>query len=183
MIKIIGDTLSCVSPDEAKARGIGYIPQLIEFDTETYKDDYEMTPRQFLKKLRASSTLPKTAAPPPAFYEPLYRKHSEAGDTIIVVAPSADVSGTVRGATVAAADFPNADIRVVDTGTIAGGLGAVLIQAQTWAEDGLGADAIVQNIKEMVKRHRIYFMVDTLEYLYKGGRIGAAKALFGSILQ
>ncbi len=183
MIKIIGDTLSCISPDEAKALGIGYIPQLIIFDSETYRDDYEMTPRQFLKKLRTSSTLPKTAAPPPALYEPLYREYSEAGYTIIVVAPSAAVSGTVRSATVAAADFPNADIRVVDTGIIAGGLGAVLKQAQQWAQAGMDADTLVEKIKEMSQRHRVYFVVDTLEYLYKGGRIGAAKALFGSLLQ
>ena len=183
MIKIIGDTLSCIHPDEAKARGIGYIPQLIQFGVDTYRDDYEMTPRQFLDKLRVSAKLPKTAAPPPALYGPLYREYSQQGAVILVLTPSSAVSGTFRSATVAAADFPNADIRVIDTGIIAGGLGAVLLQAQDWVEAGLDVETIVQNVQAMTLRHRVYFVVDTLTYLQKGGRIGAARALFGSLLQ
>jgi len=183
MIKIVGDTLSCISPEEAKERGIGYIPQIIVFGDETFRDDYEMNPRQFLKRLQASSSLPKTAAPPPALYTPLFQEYSDQGHTIIVIAPGSQVSGTFRSATVAASDFPNADIRVIDTKIIAGGLGAVVIQAQKWVNEGLDADTIVEKVTELCQRTRIYFVVDTLEYLYKGGRIGAAKALFGSLLQ
>lgn len=183
MIKIIADTLSCISPEEAKQRGLGYIPQIIIFGDETFRDDYEMNPREFLKRLRTSSGLPKTAAPPPSMYTPLFKEYSEQGHTIIVIAPGSEVSGTFRSASVAAVDFPNADIRIIDTQLLAGGLGAIVKQAQQWAENGLDADTIVEKVKEMAQRHRLYFVVDTLEYLYKGGRIGAAKALFGSILQ
>jgi DegV family protein with EDD domain len=183
MIKIIGDTLSCISPQEAKDRGIGYIPQMIVFGSDSYRDDTEINPNQFLVKLRASSELPKTAAPPPALYEPLFREFAKEGNTVIVITPSAEVSGTYRSATVAAGEFPDADIRVIDTGLLAGGLGAVVIQAQRWVEAGLDASSIVLNVTEMSSRHRLYFVVDTLEYLFKGGRIGAAKALFGSLLQ
>ncbi len=102
---------------------------------------------------------------------------------MIVVAPSAEVSGTYRSASVAAQDFPTADIRVIDTRLAAGGLGAVVIEAKKWADAGLEADVVVEKIQEMSRRHRIYFVVDTLEYLFRGGRIGAAKALFGSLLQ
>lgn len=183
MVKIIGDTLSCISPAEAGQLGIDFIPQIIVFGEESYRDDSEMNPIQFLKRLKTSQVLPKTAAPPPALYTPVYQRIADAGETAIVVAPSNSLSGTYRSATVAAKDFPNADIRVVDTNLIGGGLGALVKQAKRWANQGLDADTIVQNIQEMAQRERVYFMVNTLEYLYKGGRIGAAKALFGSILQ
>ncbi len=183
MIKIIADTLSNISPADAKKLDIYYVPQIIVFGEETYRDDTEMDAVTFLKRLRTSQVLPKTAAPPPALYEPIYRELADQGHTMIVVAPSGEVSGTFRGASVAAQDFPNADLRVIDTKLVAGGLGAVVMQAKKWADEGLPADELVENIKEMSARHRVYFVVDTLEYLYRGGRIGAAKALFGSLLQ
>jgi DegV family protein with EDD domain len=183
MVKIVADTTSCIPPGEAEQLGIYYLPQIIVFGEETFRDDTEMDPRTFLKRQRISPVLPKTAAPPPALYTPIFQELSEQGHTIIVLCPSATVSGTFRGATVAAQDFPNADIRIIDTLLIAGGLGAVVKQALAWANAGLDADTIVDRVKEMCPRERIYFLVDTLEYLYKGGRIGAAKALFGSILQ
>ncbi len=183
MIKIIADTTSCIPPDEAHQKGIYYLPQIIVFGEETYRDDTEMNSLTFLKRLRVSAALPKTAAPPPALYTPIYQEVAEGGDTAIVICPSADVSGTFRSASVAAQDFPSADIRIIDTRLVAGGLGAVVLDALQWAADGEDADTIVKNIQIMAKRERVYFAVDTLEFLFKGGRIGAAKALFGSLLQ
>lgn len=183
MVKIISDTLTCISPEEARQIGLGFVPQLVIFGNDSYRDDTEITPREFIRRLKASSSLPKTAAPPPAFYTPLYKEYSEQGETIIVVCPTAEASGTFRGASVAAQDFPNADIRVVDNHLLAGGHGAVAKAALQWANQGLDADTIISKIEEMSTRNRTYFLVDTLEYLYKGGRIGAARALMGSLLQ
>ena len=183
MVKIIADTTTCISPTEAREMGIGYLPQIVIFGSETYRDDTEIDSREFLRRLKASATLPKTAAPPPALYTPLYQEYSAQGDTIIVLCPSAEASGTFRSATVAAQDFPEADLRIIDTKLVAGGFGAVVKEAVRWANDGLDAGTIVTKIEEMAGRNRLYFLVDTLEYLYKGGRIGAARALFGSILQ
>ena len=183
MIHIIADTTSCIPTEQAKQKGIYYNPQIIVFGEESYRDDTEMNSETFLKRMRASATLPKTAAPPPALYTPIYKEKSEQGDTIIVICPSNNLSGTFRSAEVAAKDFPDADIRVIDTQLVAGGLGAVVLQAKKWVDEGLDADTITSKILEMSKREHVYFAVDTLEYLYKGGRIGAAKALFGSLLQ
>lgn len=187
MVKIIADTTSCISPAEAQQLGIYYIPQLIVFGEETYRDDCEMDSRQFLKRLRGSQVLPKTAAPPPALYMPVYREIAAQGHAAIVITPSQTVSGTYRSALTAKQDFlqecPDADIRVIDTQLIAGGLGAVVKRALNWANSGMDADALIENIMEMSNREHVYFLVDTLEFLYRGGRIGAAKALFGSLLQ
>lgn len=183
MVTIVADTTSSIPVPQAQELGIPYIPQIIVFGNETYRDDTEMDSKTFLKRLRESSNLPKTAAPPPALYHPIYEKYTQDGNTVVVLTPSADVSGTFRSAEVAAADFPGRDIRVVDTRTIGSGLASIVLEAHRWAKEGLDADTIIERVKDMSKRERVYFVVDTLEYLYKGGRIGGAKMLVGSLLQ
>lgn len=183
MIRIIADTTSGIPLAEAAAMGIGYIPQIIVIGNESYRDDTEITTEQFLERLKNSPVLPKTAAPPPALYTPIYEEYAANGNTVLVLCPSKDVSGTFRSATVAAQDFPNADIRVVDTRTVGPALGTLVHLAYQWANEGVDADTIVKRVEEKGKSVRIYFYVDTLEYLYKGGRIGSASALVGSIMQ
>jgi DegV family protein with EDD domain len=183
MIQIIADTTASLPVEQAKSLGIPYLPQIIIFGEESFRDDSEMDTDTFLKKLKASNTLPKTAAPPPELYHPFYAKYAGQGDTSIVITPSKDLSGTFRGAEIGAQDFPNADIRIIDSRTVAGGLGSLVLCANQWAKNGLPADEIVKKVESMAKREKVFFLVDTLEYLYKGGRIGGAQALFGSILQ
>jgi len=183
MIRIFADTTSGIPPDEAKKLGITYMPQIIVFGEESYRDDYEMDIAGFMKRLKSSPVMPKTAAPPPELYKPYYEEFSKNGDTMIVLCPSSDVSGTVRSALVAAKDFPDADIRVIDTRTVAAGLGVLVLEALEWVKEGFSADEIVAKVTELGLRERLYFYVDTLEYLRRGGRIGGAAALVGGILQ
>jgi len=183
MVKIVADTTSCLTLQQAQARGIYYLPQIIIIGEQSFRDDTELTPIEFLRKQKSSPVLPKTAAPPPALYNPIFAEIEAAGDTALVLTPSAQVSGTFRGAEVAAQDFPNADIRVIDTQIVAGGLGAVVLKAQEWVDQGVGVDEIIARVNALCQRHCVYFVVDTLEFLYKGGRIGAAAALVGSLLQ
>lgn len=183
MIKIVADTTSGISPEKARELGIAYIPQIIIFGDEAYRDDTEIDNVTFLQKLRSSPVLPKTAAPQPPLYTPIFEEYGKPGNTIIVICPSAEVSGTVRSATVAAQDFPGADIRILDTKTIGSGLASIVLQAVEWAGQGMEADELVQKVMEMSTRQKVYFLVDTLEYLHKGGRIGGAQKLVGGILQ
>jgi DegV family protein with EDD domain len=183
MVKIIADTTSSIPPLEAARMGLGYLPQMIIFGDQSYRDDCEIDTPTFLQKLRSSPELPKTAAPSPALYGPIYRQSIERGESMVVICPSSELSGTFRSATVAAQDFPEAEIRIIDTRTIGSGLGSMVYQAMQWAQEGLEADVIETKIREMAGRERVYFLVDTLEYLKKGGRIGGAQALLGSLLQ
>ena len=105
------------------------------------------------------------------------------GESILCIHPSTHLSGTVRSAQVAAQDFPGADIRVIDTKTVSTPLGSIVQLAAAWAWEGASADEIVARLEDMIPRCRIYFLVDTLEYLARGGRIGGAQALLGSVLQ
>ena len=183
MVRIIADTLSCIPVNEAKTLGIPYLPQIIVFGEDSYRDDTEINSHSFLDRLGISSELPKTAAPPPALYNPIFENIINSNDTAIVICPSAELSGTYRSAQVSARDFPGADIRIINTQTLASSLGAIVLESNQMAQEGASAEDIIDRIEYLSIRARTYFLVDTLEYLHKGGRIGGAKALLGSILQ
>ncbi len=183
MVKIVADTTSGLPREMMKSLNIPLIPQIVIFGEDSYRDDTELDTTAFLAKLKACRELPKTAAPPPAFYIPIFTDAREKCESVVVIAPSAKVSGTVRAAFVAAQDFPELDVRVVDSLSVAGNLASLVLLADEWARSGLDADAIVNRLQDWIERGRLYFLVNTLEYLQKGGRIGGAKALIGKMLK
>ncbi|MBE3068313.1 MAG: DegV family EDD domain-containing protein [Chloroflexi bacterium] len=154
MVKIVADTTSGLSREMLKLLGIPLIPQIVVFGEKSYRDDTELDTASFLAKLKASKELPKTAAPAPALYNPIYADAKQIGESVIVIAPSAKLSGTVRAAMVAAQDFVGADVRVVDSLTIAGNLASLVLMADAWAKSGLDADTIVSRLNEWIPRGR-----------------------------
>jgi DegV family protein with EDD domain len=183
MVRIVADTTCGLPRNIFTSLGIPLIPQIVCFGEDSYRDDTELDTDTFLRKLKASKDLPKTAAPPPQLYYPIFKQAIKDGEGVMVVAPSGKVSGTVRSAEVAAQDFPRLKISVVDTKTIAGNLGSLVLIAHAMARQGREMVEIEKHINELIPRGRIYFLVNTLEYLQKGGRIGGAKALVGELLQ
>jgi len=183
MVKIITDTTSCLEPEFASKFDIPVIPQVINFGNESYYEGIQMDIDAFMQRLKSSPTLPKTAAPPPELFVEQFERLVPLGEPILCIHPSSEVSGTVRSAIVAARDFPGADIRVIDTRSVASPLGTMVKLAAGWANAGQDADTIEKRLKEMIPNCRIYFLVATLEYLAKGGRIGGAAGLLGSVLQ
>jgi DegV family protein with EDD domain len=183
MIKIIADTTCGLPLPELAELEMDVIPQIIIFDEKAYRDDTEIDTPTFLAKLKEAKDLPKTAAPPPALYEPLFNKYAEQGFQIVIPAPSTELSGTFRSAEVAAEMVPEAEVYILDTRTIAGGLGVLVKKAKAWADEGKDPETIINDLKNLAQREVVYFLVDTLEYLHKGGRIGNASFMIGSMLQ
>ncbi|HLO18463.1 MAG TPA: DegV family protein [Anaerolineales bacterium] len=183
MTIIVADTTCGLPRKLLEERGIPLIPQVVTFGDESYHDDKDLDTATFLSKLKASRTLPKTAAPEPSLYYPVFAEARKRGESVVVVAPTSKASGTVRSAETAAQDFPDVDIRVVDTLTISCNLGSLVLVADDMAKAGKCADEIVARLNDMIPRGRIYFLVDTLEYLAKGGRIGGAKKLLAELLE
>jgi DegV family protein with EDD domain len=183
MIRIITDTTAGLPRELTAQLGLPIIPQNVIFGDQSYRDDTELDTLTFLKMLKESKQLPKTAAPSPELYKPFFQEGADKGEPVIVVAPSEKVSGTVNSAKTASKDFPNADIRVIDTQTVAGDLGTLALLAHQLAQEGKTADEIESRIRDLIPRGRTYFLIDTLEYLQKGGRIGGARALIGELLQ
>lgn len=183
MIKIVTDTTCGIPLASLQALGIEVLPQIVTFENESFRDDTEIDTATFLQKLRAAKKLPKTAAPPPSLYHPIYKKALDAGDDLLVITPSAEVSGTFRSAQTAKQEFNTERIQIIDTRTIAGGLGSLVLQAKRWADLHMPMDQIISKITALARRELVLFMVPTLEYLYKGGRIGGAARLFGALLK
>ena len=183
MTIIVADTTCGLPRNLLAQRGIPVIPQIVMFGEDSFHDDKEMDTATFLQKLKASKSLPKTSAPEPPLYFPIFKEAQEKGESVIVVAPTGKASGTVRSAQTAALEFPMLDVRVVDTLTISCNLASLVLVADDMAKAGESADAIVAKLDDMIPRGRIYFLVDTLEYLAKGGRIGGAKRLLAELLE
>lgn len=183
MVQIIADTTCSLPRDLLKVRGIPLIPQVVMFGENSYHDDTEIDTNEFLKKLKSSPNLPKTAVPEPTLYYPYFEAARKKGESVIVVAPSGKVSGTVRSAETAAQEFPGLDVRVVDTLTVSCNLGSLVLTADDMAKAGATANVILAKLTDLIPRGRIYFLVATLEYLAKGGRIGGAKKMLAELLE
>ena len=183
MTQIITDTTACLPVEIAQRYSIPVIPQVINFGTNSYLEGVDIDIDTFLTRLKASAELPKTAAPPPELFITELQRLADLAEPILCIHPSAEISGTVRSAFVAAQDFPGLDIRIIDTRSVASPLGTMVQLAAEWAAAGVDADTIVARVQDMSRRCRIYFLVDTLEYLARGGRIGGAAALLGGVLQ
>lgn len=183
MTRIVADTTSGLTPDMAQRLGIPLIPQIINFGNQSFREGIDIDIAGFMARLRAGKDLPKTAAPYPGDFISAFQELTQSGEAIICIHPSTEVSGTVRSAETARGDFPGVDIRIIDTHTIAGPLAAIVLEADKRAKAGATADEVEERVRALMARARIYFLVDTLEFLQRGGRIGGAQALVGSILQ
>jgi DegV family protein with EDD domain len=163
MVKIVTDTTAGLPESVAQRYDIPVIPQIVSFGTDSYLVGVEIDNATFLQRLKKAKELPKTAAPPPELFVEAFQRLVPDGEPILCLHPSAEVSGTVRSATVAAAEFPDADIRVIDTRLIASPLATMVELAAEWASAGDDADAIEARLRDLTPRCRVYFIVATLE--------------------
>ena len=183
-VSIVTDTTACLPMEFARRHSVEIVPQVIRFGSESFLEEVDITYAQFVTRLRSSTVLPSTAAPFVGDFVKAYERQLARSRAILSLHPSEQVSGTVRSALTARdTAFPGADIRVIDTRTVAGNLASMVLAAVEWAEAGIGADEILRRIQSWIPRGRTYFVVATLEYLQKGGRIGGASALIGGALQ
>ncbi len=183
-VRIVTDTTACVPQEYAAAHAIEVVPQIIRFGQESFLEEREISYDEFVRRLKSSKELPSTAAPLVGDFADSYGRQLAAARTVLSIHPSVDISGTVRSAlTAKETSFPEADIRILDTRTAGGNLASMVMAATEWAEAGVEASEIMSRLEAMISRGRTYFLVATLEYLQKGGRIGGASALIGGTLQ
>lgn len=183
-VAIVTDTTASLPAGYAAAHRIAVVPQVVRFGSQAFREDVDLTYAEFIARLRAAPDLPGTAAPPPGELLAAYSRQLEWAQSVISLHPSEQVSGTVRSAQTARAEgFAGADIHILDTRTVAGNLGSLVQLAAGWAEAGQSAAGILAGLETLLPRGHTYFLVATLEYLQKGGRIGGAAALVGSVLQ
>jgi DegV family protein with EDD domain len=182
-VRIVTDSACDLTEEEARSHNIEVVPLSIRFGDEELTDRVELSAAEFYRRMAVAPELPQTAAPAPGAFAEAFRRQFEAGATTVVcITLSSALSATMQSAQNAAATKAEADVRVVDSHSITGGLGTLALLAADDAARGDDADTIVAATLERITRQRIYGSLDTLENLKKGGRIGGAQAMLGSML-
>jgi DegV family protein with EDD domain len=182
-VRIVTDSSADLAADVVERLGIEVVPLSIRFGDEEYTDGVDLSVSQFYDKLASSADLPETAAPAPGAFEAAFRRQADAGaDAIVCINLSSGLSATLQSAQNAASATEGLDVRVVDSRSITSGLGTQVRAAAEAAADGAGADDVVALVDDMVGRTHVFGALDTLDNLKKGGRIGGAQALLGSLL-
>ena len=183
-VRVVTDS-ACDLPDDLIERnGIGVVPLTIRFGTEELIDRKELSTDEFWRRLAESDVLPETSAPSAGAFEGAFRRMVEDGATgIICINLSSKLSATMQSAQVAAqavqADCP---VVVIDSLMVSMGLGSLCLTAAQRAADGDSLESIVANVTDRRNRSKLYGALDTLEFLKKGGRVGNARALLGTML-
>lgn len=185
-ISIVTDSTSDIPQELMQKLNIYMVPLKVHFGEESYLDRKEMTAERFYKKLAHSPSFPTTSQPSPNDFLNVYKKilNQDPTQSIISIHLSSALSGTYQSAIVAKSMLgEEADITVVDSKSASYGIGMLAVAAATAARNGKDKETCLEILEKLKTQRKLYFYVDTLEFLQRGGRIGKAAALLGSLLQ
>ena len=177
-VQIIVDSTADLTP--ALKERVVTVPLTVHFGQEEYIDGVTIDHQTFYKKLVSGDTLPSTSQASPAGFEEKYQQIRSAGNSAVVITVASKVSGTYQSAVIAADGYEN--IHIVDSGSVAIGSGILTELALQLADAGLDAAQIADRLEEEKKKLRVVAVVDTLEYLKRGGRISKTVAFAGGLL-
>src|SRR5437879_2496715 len=182
-VRVVTDSAADLTAELAAELGVRVVPLTIRFGSEEFVDRQDLTPSEFYARCAASPVLPETAAPSPGAFDAAFRAmFDEGADAVVCINLSSHLSATMQAAQNAARGLEGHDVRVLDSKSVTWGLGSQVVAAARAANDGATADEVVALVEDMVPRTRVYGSLDTLENLKKGGRIGNAQALLGTLL-
>lgn len=187
VVRIVTDSTADLPAEVASALGITVVPLTVFFGDEAYLDGVELDNAGFYAKMAASKDLPRTSQPSPAaFQEAFQRLIDEGADAILSLHLSSKLSGTYQSACTARESLPEdsrrVPIEIVDSLSISAGLGYAAQQAARLAREGANLEKIKATVEDTLSRTKILAVLDTLEYVRRGGRIGAASAMLGNML-
>jgi DegV family protein with EDD domain len=181
-VRLVCDSTADLSDADRDAGRVIVVPLKVIFGEESLIDGVDIDAERFYERMRNSTRNPTTSQPTPAEFEAAFRDAAADGSSVVCTTLSAEMSGTHGAAVQAREAVPELDVHVVDTRTVAIGHNAIVRAAVEAAAQGRTAAEIVELIQGIIPRQRSIFTVDTLEYLRRGGRIGGARALLGSVL-
>lgn len=181
-IKIFTDSTSDLPKAWVQQYDIGIIPLYVVFGNEQLRDGVDITPAELYERVSGGGSLPKTAAPSPADFMAAFEPHVKQGESILYISLSSALSATYQNALIAAGEFPEASIRVVDSLNLSSAIGLLVMKAVFAAREGKSLDEIVKLLEAVRPQVESEFVIDTLEYLYKGGRCSGVQNLLGSLL-
>ena len=182
MVRIVTDSTADLTPEQQRAAGITVVPLNVHFGDEVFRDHVDLSTDEFFRRLKASPQLPRTSQPSVGAFEEAYRSLRQGGDEIVSVHLSSKVSGTYNSALMAAQSVGEGKIDVVDSLSTSMALGFIALEGAKLARAGRDRQAVADCLRGLVPKARVICVVDTLTYLERGGRIGKARALLGSLL-
>ncbi|OXM85846.1 DegV family protein [Paenibacillus rigui] len=183
-VRVVTDSTADIPVELQERLNIEIVPLKVHFGTETYSDGIDLSPQAFFAKLASFPSLPTTSQPSPVEFLDIYKKLAASSDAgIVSIHLSSGLSGTYQTAVLSSTMLEGkADLTVIDSKSASYGIGMLAVAAAEAAMAGKSKEEIVALVETMRREMRLYFLVDTLEYLQKGGRIGKAAALVGSLL-
>jgi len=183
-VAVVVDSVSDLSPEQAAAAGITVVPLTVTFGEKEYRAGVDMSAEQFWTELTApGAPFPKTAAASPGSFKETFEKLFNAGaDEILYVGASSKLSATLGSAKLAADMLPGKRIHVIDSNTASMGAGLLALYAVEQAAAGLSGEKLAADVAAKVSKVDLYVVLETLEYLKRGGRISPARAAIGNVL-
>jgi DegV family protein with EDD domain len=179
---VVIDSTADLSPDVQTRLGLAMVPLIISWDGQTFRDKLDLTPTEFYQRLRTSKTLPRTGSPSLVAFESTFRDQLKQHDAVICLNLAAPLSGTFEVARRAAESVDPQRVFVVDSGSVSVCIGWLAELAVTLGGQGLPPGEIVEQLEETRRRLRVLALLETLSFLQRGGRIGRAAALAGTLL-
>jgi DegV family protein with EDD domain len=180
-IKIVTDSTVDMTNEEISKYNLEIVPLSIHIDGQTYIDRLEITPSEFVQKMKQSAELPKSSQPSSGTFLEVYDRLADEGYEVISIHMTGGMSGTVQSAA-SAAQMSKANVHVVDSRFISKALSFQVIEAAEMAQQGKSVEEILTRLDMVREQSRLFVVVDTLENLVKGGRIGKGRAMIGSLL-
>ena len=182
-VMIVTDSTADLSRELLDKLNILSIPLYVRFNDELYKDGIDIDTPKLYQNVLETNTLPKTAAPSPGDFMDVFSPLIEKDYDILYIGIGSSISGTIQSATVAKLEFPDERIRIIDSKNLSSGIALLVLKAKDLRDQGLALDEIYTRVLALVPRVRSQFAIQTLDYLYKGGRATGLQALMGSMLR
>jgi len=185
-VGVVTDSTADIPEQMALDLGIDVVPCQVFFGEKVYRDGLDLAPESFYEKLARSPELPRTSQPAVSSFVQVYRRllEQENYETVVSIHVAGNLSGTLNSAWAAAQAMPEPrQIEILDSGQVSMGMGWAVIQAARRAQNGASGDEVAEWARSSLPRLRTVAMIDTLENLYKGGRISQFSAAIGSALQ
>lgn len=180
---IMTDSTADLSQELLTKFNLYKVPLYVRFGDEIYKDGIDITTPELYQKVSETNTLPQTAAPSPGDFYQAFKPLIDSGKDIVYIGIGSTISATIQSSRVAALEFPENRIYIIDSKNLSSGIALLVLKAKDLRDQGLSAKEIYEKIIHLVPKVRSQFAIQTLDYLYKGGRATGLQALMGSMLR
>lgn len=182
-VKIFTDSTSDLTPEILKDLDISVVPLYVNFDEHSFIDGVNITTKELYEKIEEEGKLPKTAASSPANFHNAFKPFIDEGKDIVFIGLSSELSSHLQNASIAAGEFPEGRIHIVDSLNLSSAIGLLVMKAADFAAKGMSAGEVAEKTRQLVPKVKTAFVIDTLDYLHKGGRCSAIQSFVGGMLK